>query len=239
MTPLHHATMRGDVRMITELLLHGAHINALDSIGMTPLHWACERQHKTAINALIEHGADVNACEFGWTPLDLVASERYGKPEIMEDLLRAGAKVDGAAAMMDTQLSSDGSCPTMTPLHRACLSAGNGLEILLTAHADPNKQCGDGMSALFISALTSSKFNHGFMLQHKLESLIKAGAEVDLADEYGTTPLAVAVDGKDARIVDYLIAALLENGASVNFKVLIPTQSQQNRFPPLLSLIHY
>lgn len=68
-TPLHQASCAGHIDVITQLLDHGADIEAKDSSGNTPLlsavsytggNWVSEKDERT-INYLLQHGADIGA----------------------------------------------------------------------------------------------------------------------------------------------------------------------------------
>ncbi len=72
-TPLHCATWKGHVDMVTYLVGAGADVNAHnrnDHWGTTPLHAAAHANQSAIVQLLIEHGADVNARDMnGMTPL--------------------------------------------------------------------------------------------------------------------------------------------------------------------------
>ena len=69
-TPIHHAARYGDSTILSLLLSHGAHVNALDYWASTPLQSAAEHDNVAAMNYLFAHGADVNGKDWeGDTPL--------------------------------------------------------------------------------------------------------------------------------------------------------------------------
>jgi hypothetical protein len=62
---LHYVAEYGTAAMVEELLMMGAHINAVDADGCTPLHYAC-RKHKRdgeTIRLLLKNGADCGAVD--------------------------------------------------------------------------------------------------------------------------------------------------------------------------------
>ena len=70
----------------------GAQINELDSIGQTPLHYAvCHSYALPIVRVLVDKGADLNIKRNpdGWTVLHL--SAMFGKADIVQCLLEAGA----------------------------------------------------------------------------------------------------------------------------------------------------
>lgn len=94
-TPLHQVMGRGERRIIVALLEHGADVNAGDRYGpATPLPWAVGRNDLIATRTLLEHGAGVNLTDGnGDTPLHTAARDN-SSPEIIEELLDAGACVN-------------------------------------------------------------------------------------------------------------------------------------------------
>lgn len=76
-------------QILHELIKHGAHISARDSMGRTPLHIAAEHNHVTAAQLLLESGSKVLPRDMkDKTPLDMAESsemikllKRYGATE--------------------------------------------------------------------------------------------------------------------------------------------------------------
>ncbi|MHB9148172.1 MAG: ankyrin repeat domain-containing protein [Candidatus Amoebophilus sp.] len=70
-TPLHIASVKGNIEEVQGLLSQGIDINAKDKDGYTPLHYACAVNSLEIVKCLIEAGADVNAkSNCGALPLD-------------------------------------------------------------------------------------------------------------------------------------------------------------------------
>jgi ankyrin repeat protein len=92
-TALHDAAAFGPVESVRELLKGGAKVDARDSRGLTPLAFALasETPSLETVRALIGAGADVNARDSnGETTLDW--AEKFGCPEVLAELKKAGAK---------------------------------------------------------------------------------------------------------------------------------------------------
>ena len=90
-TPLHTASIKGNINRVQELLKEGALANTKDFNGWTPLHEACNYGHTKVVELLLDHGAiiDCVAGEDNDTPLhDAVAN---GRVEVVCVLLRRGA----------------------------------------------------------------------------------------------------------------------------------------------------
>ena len=94
--PLHAVTMsgNGDLVEVTEILLAaGADPNVRECHGHTPLLLAALAGYSGVVRALIKADADPNTSEYlwKWTPLHAAAVSMQAKPEIIIDLLLAGA----------------------------------------------------------------------------------------------------------------------------------------------------
>lgn len=101
-TPLHLASIRNSKIIVTMLLCKGAGVDLKNDMGRTPLHLASMSGSIDVVDPLLDYGADVNAVDsVGLTPLDLASSldgeidyfPSLERPEMIEKLLRRGAKV--------------------------------------------------------------------------------------------------------------------------------------------------
>jgi hypothetical protein len=82
-----------DTEMVTELVIVGADVNAVDNEGNTPLIIASGLDNKEVIQKLIESGADINAeNKEGVTPI--VAAIEDAKVENVEVLIKAGVNIN-------------------------------------------------------------------------------------------------------------------------------------------------
>jgi serine/threonine-protein phosphatase 6 regulatory ankyrin repeat subunit A/serine/threonine-protein phosphatase 6 regulatory ankyrin repeat subunit B len=195
-SPLHAAAEYGNLEIMDCLIKAGANVNVHDSEDPTPLFCAVAKGKTEAVIHLIENGADVNLCECGLkgrSPLQ--AAAEYGNLEIMDCLIKAGANVN----------VHDSEDPT--PLFCAVAKGKTEAVIhLIENGADVNLcECGlKGRSPLHAAA------EYGNL--EIMDCLIKAGANVNVLNSNGATPLFRAVTRDKTEAAIYLV----QNGADVN-----------------------
>jgi ankyrin repeat protein len=228
-TPLHHASQRGEAPLVDLLLAHGASADFADHDGRTPLM----RTRTDAVARLLcDHGADPGLRDnAGQTALHHAALMRLDR--VVAVLLAHGADAEAASHLGATPMH-EAAIGGSEPCLRLLLDAGadvneetqNGLtplmlavrggrraavKCLLAGGADAGAQTVSGSTAvlLCICAINdeSRDFSLGARVQDCLRALIDAGADVDAANDRGTTPLHAAASGFDAGLVALLLAA--------------------------------
>ena len=92
-TPLQHAALKGQKKVVELLIEKGADVNAKCDVGWTPLHNAAAYGHKEIIELLIAKSADVNAKNKDLnTPLDLAINDDVTEKRIADLLRKHGGK---------------------------------------------------------------------------------------------------------------------------------------------------
>jgi len=177
-TGLHAAAWRGDVPTLNALLGAGTSPNPRDAHGRTPLHVATFARRREAIVALAEAAADLGALEndrYDAVTIAAVADDE----DTMRVLLKLGAsaklitsRYDGTALIAAAHLAHD------RVVHQL-ISAGAPL---------------DHVNNLHWTVLIESIVLGGGGPRHvaTLRALVDAGADTQLADREGRTPLVLA-----------------------------------------------
>jgi len=190
---LHAAAHRGDLAAIQRLAASKSALEARDGAGRTPLHVATfARQHK-AVQALLQAGANHAALERGRYDAVTIAAVADDE-QTLRVLLAGGAsaklttsRYDGTALIAAAHLGHDG-------VVRQLIDAGAPLDHVNNLHWTAVIEAivlGDG----------------GARHQATLKALLDAGANTQLADRNGATPLQLARAHGYAAMVKMLQAA--------------------------------
>ena len=190
---LHEAAAKGDVAEIEKLIAEGEKPNIQDSRSRTPLLVAAYLKKHDAARALLKHGANPNA-------LDVY---RY-------DIITIAA-VANDLAMLKLALENGGSAKNITSRYNgtaliaaAHLGHAEVVQILIAAKAPLNHVNNLGWTALMESIVLG---NGGKAHTESLAALVQAGANLNIADRQGVTPLAHATSRGYGAMVNILEAA--------------------------------
>jgi len=175
---LHAAAARGDTASIERLIQDGAATSARDNHQRTPLHVAAFRKQTDAALRLMRLGADPNALD----------AQRY-------DIVTIAAVADDVP-MLKTALAGGGKATNITsPYDGTALIAAAHLghdevvRTLIAAGAPLDHVNNLGWTALIESIVLGDGGKRHIAC---LEALVKAGANVNIADRSGATPLTLA-----------------------------------------------
>eukprot|EP00960_Hanusia_phi_P046167 757663-Hanusia_phi.AAC.2 len=107
-TPLHFAALEGRIEAIKLLVVLGADINSVNSVGRTPLHYAAMEGRTEACACLLDLGASLNLkSNDGLDPLQ--EAQIYNFRETSEFLMSAqGQESRGASSQTGHRLSQEG-----------------------------------------------------------------------------------------------------------------------------------
>jgi len=218
---LYEASRHGDTELIEWLLGYGIDINLTTHLSETALMAALSGYENVndCVTLLLERGADVNlVSKAGEIALKFAAQQ----PDIVHRLLAAGADPNVGHGETVLMAAVQGG-------------AEESVMLLLDAGADINAVTVDGDSALRVAYGTkqdniaqillgrgacepeTARTNlRAAILWHRTEDalrLISEGADIDVSDIHGDSPLRMAIEQmSDLSVVE----ALLKNGADIN-----------------------
>jgi hypothetical protein len=172
------AAHKGDAAVIARLIAGGADVRARDGYGRTPLHVAAYASRHDALRALGSAGADPNAFENDRYDIVTIAAVANDLPTLKVALAlgdRPGnvtSRYDGTALIAAAHLGH-------ADIVRELIRAGAPLDHINNL----------GWTALIESIILG---DGGRRHVATLKALVEAGANVNLADRNGSTPLALA-----------------------------------------------
>lgn len=189
-TGLHAAAQKGDIAKIDRLAAAKADPNARDSNGRTPLHVAAFAGQREAIKTLVKRGADINLLDkdrYDGVTIAAVANDE----DTLRVLLALGAsaklvtsRYDGTALIAAAHLGHAG-------VVKQLIAAGAPLDLVNNLH---------WTAAIEAVVLGDGGVRH----QETLRALINAGANLQLTDRQGNTPLQLARSRNYPEMVDML-----------------------------------
>ena len=172
---LHEAAAKGDVAEIEKLVKEGERINIQDARSRTPLHVAVYLKRHDAARLLLKLGANPNALEIDRYDIVTIAAVA-NDPEMLKIAL------DGGASARNVTSRYDGTAL----IAAAHLGHADVVKMLIAAKAPLNHVNNLGWTALMESIVLG---NGGKNHTDTLRALVDAGADVNIADRRGTTPL--------------------------------------------------
>ena len=242
-TPALHWAVRVEDRATAGLLLDGgADANARTPLGVAPLHLAIANRDVATVGLLLAAGADATLPDrAGETPLMIAA--RAGDAAIAARLLAAGASVDAREEHYDQTALMIAAREGHAEVVRLLLEAGANVNAQTRAGAVPSFRLpGENAGSKGVGIVRGGWPDHGMRAPvpgaktpllyatrrgdaAATRLLIEAGADLELADVDGVTPLLSAIlnasiaaaRGAPAGLEHLAIARfLVERGANVN-----------------------
>jgi ankyrin repeat protein len=190
---LHAAAAKGDAAEIERLIVAGQSPNAQDAHSRTPLHVAAHFGHQAAAQALLKGGANPNALDAQKYDIVTIAAVTNDVP--MLKLALAGGTDPKAIT------SPYNGTALIAAAH---LGHAEVVRVLIAAGAPLDHVNNLGWTALMESIVLG---NGGKQHTDTLEAIVKAGANLNIADRQGVTPLGHAKSRGYAEMVRILEAA--------------------------------
>lgn len=204
---LHLSAYLANVAITKLLLKTGCRVNACNSKHYTPLHLALHlplvplADRINVIQALLDNGSNVNATNsIGDTPLHVMARSNACHVKVITLLLKYGADLN--------RTNNEGK----TPFHEYIFAQESWF----------------GVDRTLLELLLPADEVHGLSPMHEaclfhewtsVEEMVKNGAEVDVKDKFGRTPLYYAVVArKKNEEKKSVVRLLLDYGADINQK---------------------
>ena len=213
-TPLHWAIRAGDLDTAKLLLGAGARATAANRYGVTPLALAATNGDAGAVRMLLDAGADANTTTADGETV-LMTAARTGRVEAARALIVRGAKVNAAEGWMGETALMWAAAEGHADMVKLLAEAGADLDARATALEFPKITFNGstmvstplprgGMTALLLATREGSLAG--------TRALAEAGADLNLADRDGTTPLIMAIVNRHNDVA----ALLIEKGAELN-----------------------
>src|ERR1044072_2352017 len=195
---LHAAAAKGDAAEIGRLIAAGEKVDAVDSHRRTALHVAAHLGHQAAAQALIRGGANPNALDAQQYDIVTIVAVTNDVPMLKLALAGGCDPKNITSPYQGTAL-----------IAAAHLGHAEVVRVLIAAGAPLDHVNNLGWTALMESIVLGTG---GKAHTDTLEALVKAGANANIADRQGVTPLGHAKSRGYAAMVRVLEAAGGEGG---------------------------
>lgn len=195
-SPLKLAIELADSQMVNLLLAAGADPNGVDGTGETVLILAARVGSLDIVKALVKAGGSAARTDEGFKQTPLMAAARAGHAEIVRYFIKAGVPIDAQ--------TRTGAIPAFRSPKNSAASRGAGI----VRSGWPEQGERDPIPGAKSALLYAAREGHADIVAQ----LLDAGANIELADANGVTPLLIAIINERLAVATDLI----ERGANVN-----------------------
>jgi len=215
--PLHLAAMEGHLDIAQFLIDRRAEVNPTDRSGLTPLHHAARRKRYAIARLLLENGAEINAkAYYNYTPLYFAVFQSQDKDaELIQFLLDKRAKNIKTRRSNATVLDLK-TTPLIKQLLEKSFPPSTASEQCQTTGQHPSDSDSETEEDLDFSLwppdVTNARIYHEALFGASLNDhekiariLLNLGANVNIQNNNGETPLHFASARGCTRIIELLI----------------------------------
>ena len=185
------AAERGDVSTINRVVTAGGSVNVKDDLARTPLHLAVAADKLDAFKLLLTEGADINAVAHDLDTPWLLAGAR-GRTEMLRLMLPKGPDL--------SKRNRYGGNALIPACHHGHVET---VKLLLGTRIDVNHVNDLGWTCLLEAVILG---DGGPRHQEIVRAVLKAGADANIADRKGDTPLSHARAKGQTQIIAILEA---------------------------------
>ena len=214
-TPLHWAVHRDDTDLVERLIRSGARAEVRNNYGVTPLAEAAVVGNTAVLKLLLEAGANANSTNAdGQTALMVIA--RTSNVDAAKLLLGHGANVNavekwrGQTALM--WAAAEGQAAMVKLLAASGADVNARSKVNNWDRGTTAEGTGLGAKYLPVGGLTALLFAARQGHADCARALVEAGADKDLQDPDGISPMVTAIVNAHYDVAEYLA----ERGADVN-----------------------
>ncbi|OOQ81921.1 hypothetical protein PEBR_41189 [Penicillium brasilianum] len=188
------ASEAGHLEVAQFLIENGVDVNATDVIGMSSLSWAMQQGHELVVQLLLNSGANIHTRDIkGKTPLFWVAN-----PSLANWLIERGANVNAE--------DDEGNTPLLMVTWRS---------FVMLEKSSRNKRA--KASSAIGRFKTETPMDSCAGLESVAKVFIEHGAQVDIQNGLGDTPLMLSLTSGNTTLAKLLI----DHGADVNAKTRV------------------
>ena len=217
---LHWASMAENIDVIKYLITKGASVDLKNSDGTTALMLAGSKGRAKNVRILIQNNADIfakdknEATTAHWITACL-------SPELFRELIQKGVDFNVKDNQGRTPLMWAISRPPRLTIEWNTNKINQAIGILIEQSKDIDTKDKTGRSAL-----------HQAVKLNYMKLLIDNGADINLKDNEGFTPLDTAslgnpILGKNIHLIEYLINNSAKSGADESFTIAIKTWNKE------------
>ncbi|TDH66320.1 hypothetical protein CCR75_008370 [Bremia lactucae] len=206
-TSLFQVIQEGNTEKVKRLWLSGMEVNVTDALGRTSLHVAVETKQVNMIELLLSAGVKTNVVDsFGRSPMSIAMENNH---VLIAEMLRA-YQVTATASRVET------SHATPSQIAMAFQATKRGevetLKQFVPAFVPVDVQDYDHRTLLHVASAEGQWF--------LVKYLIECGANVNVMDRWGSSPLSDAIDFAHNDVANLLIANQAnESGSRVTIAV--------------------